>query len=101
MAQPFYERSVDSLHDLVDELERLDYDSGVRTFGDYNGAKRQLVFVTRSPPDSYTLMVYQTKGTRGKPAPGRRLFVREFGGAKELSAFLHDLVSRPVRAFVY
>ena len=100
-ANLFFEKSVGSLPQLMREVDLLDLDSGIRTFGDYQGRKRQLVFVTRSPHDTYTLMVYETKTSRGGPVPGRRLLVKEFRTKQELGVFLSGLLSRPVEAFVY
>ncbi len=96
----FFEKSVTSLPKLMREVDLLDLDSGIRTFGDFQGKKRQFVFVTRSPHDTYTLMVYERKaGTN--PVPGRRLLVKEFQKREDLSEFMRTLLSRPVKAFVY
>jgi len=94
-----FEKRVDSFRDLSKELEWLDMDSGVRTFGDYQGRKRQFVFVTRSPQDTYVLMVYEKKGR--PPLPGKRLLAKEFKGRDDLTKFMRTLVSRPLQAFVY
>jgi hypothetical protein len=96
----FFEKKVGSFPRLVEELGLLDLDSGVRTFGDYRG-KRRLVFVTRSPHDTYTLMVYENKGSAAKPAAGERLLVKDFREMDGLVEFLRGLLSRPVKAFVY
>ncbi len=96
----FFEKSVNSFPKLMKEVGLLDLDSGIRTFGDYAGKKGQFVFLTRSPHDTYTLMVYEKKGGR-QPAPAERLLVKEFRGIAELRAFMRKLLSKPVRAFVY
>ncbi len=96
----FFEKSVNSFPRLAEEVGLLDLDSGIRTFADYQG-RRQLVFVTRSPHDTYTLMVYERKVGRRGYAAGRRLLVKEFKKKPELIRFMRDLLSRPVRAFVY
>jgi hypothetical protein len=96
----FFEKSVSSFPKLMEEVRLLDLDSGIRTFGDYHGRKGQFVFVTRSPHDTYTLMVYEKKGGRA-PAPGKRLLVKEFQTKGQLGKFMRGLLSRPVRAFVY
>ena len=95
-----FEKRVSSLPRLMEEVELLDLDSGIRTFGDYDGKKGQFVFVTRSPNDTYVLMVYEKRPGR-PPVPGDRLLVKEFGDAGALEAFMRKLVSKPVRAFVY
>ena len=97
----FYEKSVGSFPKLMEEVELLDLDSGVRTFGDYKGKKRQFVFFTRSPHDSYTLMVYEKRGNARKPVPGERLLVEEFRTKEALGEFLRGTLSKPLRAFVY
>lgn len=97
----FFEKSVDSFPKLMKEVDWLDLDSGIRTFGDYDGRKKQFVFVTRSPHDGYTLMVYEKKANAGKSIPGERLFVKEFQTKEALGEFMWSLLSRPVKAFVY
>ena len=97
----FFEKSVNSFAKLVQEVDLLDLDSGIRTFGDYEGKKRQFVFVTRAPHDTYTLMVYEKRTDKGRPVPGRRLLVKKFRSKEDLSHFMKDLLSRPVKAFIY
>ena len=101
MPHSFFEKSVGSFPGLMDEVDLLDLDSGIRTFGDYEGKKKQFVFVTRSPHDGYVLMVYAKKTGAGTPVPGKRLLVKEFQRKEELGEFLKSTLSRPVRAFVY
>ena len=101
MGKLFYEKKVDSFANLMKEVDLLDLDSGIRTFGDYKGKKGQFVFVTRSPHDSYTLMVYKKKAGAGTPVPGERLLVKEFERKEELEELMRALPSKPVRAFVY
>jgi hypothetical protein len=96
----FYEKKVGSFAKLTEEVDLLDLDSGIRTFGDYQGKKGQFVFVTRSPHDTYTLMVYDRKGG-DSTVPGRRLLVKEFKAKEDLLGFMRGLLSKPVRAFVY
>jgi len=96
----FYEKKVASFAKLTKEVDLLDLDSGIRTFGDYQEKKGQFVFVTRSPHDSYTLMVYERKGGKAR-VPGRRLLVKEFKRKGSLVEFMRGLLSRPVTAFVY
>jgi len=100
MPHSFFEKTVGSFPRLMEEVGLLDLDSGIRTFGDYEGKKKQFVFVTRSPNDAYVLMVYAKKGA-GTPIPGERLLVKEFRTREELGEFMKRTLSRPVRAFVY
>lgn len=97
----FFEKSVNSFSKLKEEVDILDLDSGIRTFGDYKGKKRQFVFVTRSPHDSYVLMVYEKKTGGSYPVPGRRLLVKEFWKKEDLVEFMRNSLSKPVKAFVY
>jgi hypothetical protein len=97
----FFEKSVDSFPRLMEEVGLLDLDSGIRTFGDYEGKKKQFVFVTRSPNGSYVLMVHARKKGAGTPIPGKRVLVKEFRTREELGEFMKRTLSRPVRAFVY
>ena len=97
----FFEKTVTSLPKLLEELELLDLDSGVRTFGDYNGKKRQFVFISRSPNGSYILMVYGKKTRSGTPVPSDRLLVKEFDTVDALEGYVRELLSKPVRAYVY
>jgi hypothetical protein len=97
----FFEKSVNSFPKLVEEVDLLDLDSGIRTYGDYEGRRKQFVFVTRSPHDTYTLMVYGKKTSAGRPVPDKRLLVREFKRKEGLLEFMRSLLSKPVKAFVY
>ncbi|MDA4136369.1 MAG: hypothetical protein OK449_05140 [Thaumarchaeota archaeon] len=101
MPHSFFEKSVGSFLGLMDEVDLLDLDSGIRTFGDYQGKKRQFVFVTRSPNEGYVLMVHAKKKGTSAPIPGRRLLVKEFRTREELGEFMKSMLSRPVRAFIY
>jgi hypothetical protein len=92
----FFEKGVSSFPRLMREVDLLDLDSGIRTFGDY-----KFVFVTRSPHDSYTLMVYERKPSDSGYAAGKRLLVKEFKEKEDLGEFMRALLSRPVKAFVY
>lgn len=101
MPQLFFEKSVDSFPALMEEVDLLDLDSGIRTFGDYEGKKKQFVFVTRSPNDGYVLMVHSKKKGATTPIPGKRLLVKEFRTREELGGFMKSILSKPVKAFVY
>jgi hypothetical protein len=101
MGRLFYEKKVSSFANLMKEVDLLDLDSGIRTFGDYKGKKAQFVFVTRSPHDSYTLMVYEKKAGAKTPIPGERLLVKEFERKDDLEELMKALLSKPVEAFVY
>jgi hypothetical protein len=97
----FFEKTVTSLPRLLEEIELLDLDSGIRTFGDYDGKKRQFVFISRSPNDSYILMVYGRKNRSGTPVPADRLLVKEFKTKNALGGYVRGLLSKPVRAYIY
>ena len=97
----FFEKTVTSLPKLLAELKLLDLDSGVRTFGDYNGKKNQFVFISRSPNGSYIIMVYGRKNRSGTAVPAQRLLVKEFSTVDALEGYVRPLLSRPVRAYIY
>lgn len=100
MKRLFFERKVGSFSELAKEAGLLDLDGGIRAFADFQGKKRQLVFVTRSPYDTYTLMLYERRAGRGGSV-GKRLLVKEFTAKDELLRFMRGLLSRPLQAFVY
>jgi hypothetical protein len=95
----FYEKTVDSLSGLMQEVELLDLDGGIRSHVTYNG-KKSLVFITRSP-GGFTLMVYGRRLDGSQEAPARRLLVKEFRTGSELKRFVGGILTRPVKAFVY
>jgi hypothetical protein len=98
----FFEKTVKSFPELMREVEMLDLDSGIRTYGDIEGKKKQFVFVTRSLfHDGYILMVYSKKREGKVEIPDKRLLAKEFRGKEELGRFMAGLLSRPVKAFVY
>jgi len=100
MGKLFFEKSANSFPRLMEEVGLLDLDSGIRTFGDFQGKRKQFVFVTRSPNEGYVLMVYARTGT-DKPVPGKRLLVKEFRTKEALGEFMRSLLSKPVKAFIY
>ncbi len=57
--------------------------------------------MTRSPHDTYTLMVYENNSKTSHPIVGKRLLVKEFKKSEDLTDFMRTLLSKPVRAFVY
>lgn len=83
------------------EIQLLDLDGGVRTFGDFQGKRKQFVFITRSPREGFTLMIYERESRDGKAAPGRRLEVKELHDEADLGKSLRSLLSKPVRAYIY
>jgi len=93
----FYEKKVTSFGALVNAVEVLDEDSGIRLDGVRNG-KKCLVFVTRFGT-SYTMMTYSLAGKTGEP--GKRLGVLEFDGVDAVAAELRSTAPGRIRAFVY
>jgi hypothetical protein len=91
-----YERRVSTFSKLMDEVESLDADAGIRLEGRYAG-KRCYVFVTRSPA-GYAVMVYRRDG---RFIESDRLFAGEFESARTLGEFLKGMTCRPFRAYVY
>ena len=98
--QLFFEKSVNSFSGVMKEVNQLDLDSGIRADGKYGG-KKTFIFVTRSPHDGYTLMVYWKKPRAKGFVPDKRVLVKEFGNQEDLGGFMRKLLAKPVRAFVY
>ena len=95
----FHEEKISSFPLLVQELDRLDMDAGVRTFGKYN-SKKCLVFMTKSFR-GFVAALYSVRTSGKDILPDKRLLVKEFAGIKELENFLGEVIEKPVRAFAY
>ncbi|MDA4132944.1 MAG: hypothetical protein OK454_07445, partial [Thaumarchaeota archaeon] len=93
----FFEKSVNSFPSLMQEVDWLDLDSGIRA----EGMGEQFVFVTRSPQHGYTLMVYGKKPHGKGSVPDKRLLVKEFRTKELLGDFMRGLLAKPVLAYVY
>jgi hypothetical protein len=94
----FYEKRIQSLDKVMEEIRRLDSDSGVRLVGLYR-RKPSFAFLTRSG-GTYTLMVYERKG-RNQPVLGARLLSRESDSLDELRRFLAEFAEKRVDAYIY
>lgn len=91
-----YERRVSTFSRLMDEVESLDSDAGIRLEGKYAG-EGCYVFITRSAT-GYTVMAYRRKGRFRETD---RLYSGEFESAKDLGEFLKHVARRPLKAYVY
>ena len=94
----FYEKRIRSFNNLMSELRRLDYDSGVRIIGSFH-KRKCFAFVTRSG-DVYTVMIYERKG-RKTPALGARILSREVKSVDHLREFLEQIGQEEMEAYVY
>lgn len=94
----FYEKRVRSFARLMQEIRRLDSDSGVRVAGSYL-KKACFAFLTRSV-GTYTVMVYERRGRRA-PALGARILSKDFQSMDELETFLRRITQKDVDAYVY
>jgi hypothetical protein len=94
----FYEKRIQSFDAVMEEVRRLDSDSGVRVVGTYR-KRPSFAFLTRSGR-TYTLMVYERKGLE-EPAPGARILSKEFESLDDLGIFLREFSAKGVDAYVY
>ena len=94
----FYEKEVRSFGKLVQEVRRLDLDSGIRVAGSY-ARKNCFAFITRSA-DTYAVMVYERRGEKA-PRVGAKIVSREFGSVNELRKLLRKIAPKEVVAYVY
>ena len=94
-----YEKKINSLPKVMEELSTLDPDAGVRSTGRF-GSRKCFVFVTKSL-DVYTVALYSMKSVKKQSLPDRQLLIKEFASLQELEKFLSGVVAKPVRAFAY
>jgi len=94
-----YERRVKSMSELLDELQDLDADEGVRILAESEGRKK-LVFVTRHS-GRYSLGISDAEARNGKLVPGKKMSFREFSDQRTLREFLSGVVAKPLTAYVY
>jgi hypothetical protein len=95
-----YEKRLNTLSELADELRNLDFDGGVRVQGSYGG-ERCLIFITKSG-DRFVMALYSGKrGTSGLEVPDRRLMLREYEEIGPLMRFLEGEALDPLEAYSY
>ncbi|MEM3670416.1 MAG: hypothetical protein QW767_01540 [Thermoprotei archaeon] len=93
------EKHINSLRSLLENLETLELDEGIRFEGRLDG--KQCVFFIAKPASNYVIAAYR-KGTRGDGEPiGERLLFKEFQNLHELQVFLEGLSPKPSKAFRY
>ena len=95
----FYEKKIGSFSQLINELDVIDFDAGVRAVGKYK-AKKCFVFVTRSSK-GYTSVLCGIRRVGKDLLPDKRLLAKEFATIDDLEEFLAQHVSKPVVAFEY
>lgn len=95
----FQEKKITSFSQLIDELDIIDADAGVRAFGRYK-SKKCFVFVTRST-NGFTSVLCSMKRAGKDFVPDKRLLAKEFATIHDLEKFLAEFVTKPVVAFEY
>jgi hypothetical protein len=95
----FQEKKIGSFPQLISELDVIDYDAGVRTFGKYK-AKKCFIFVTRSAK-GFTSVLCSMKRAGKDFVPDKKLMAKEFESLQELEKFLAEYIAKPVVAFEY
>jgi hypothetical protein len=89
-----YEERLRSMRTLLDELEGLEADAGIRVAGRFRGRER-LMFVNRH---SGKYVVWITP--KGGPRKSGGAF-RTFNEASRVRRFLRETVSEPIEAYLY
>ncbi len=94
-----FEKKIVSFHQLMEKIQGLDLDAGIRASGKYK-EKKCLVFVTRFP-GGFAVVASSVKREGKEDFPDRQLLAKEFTDQRELESFLNSVVSKPVKAFLY
>lgn len=95
-----YEKRLNTLSELAEELRTLDFDGGVRVQGRYGG-EPCFIFITR-PSGSFTVALYSGKrGASGTEVPDRRLMLKEYAEVGPLMKFLDGKALDPLEAYSY
>jgi hypothetical protein len=94
-----YEKKLNSLPELLNELNNLDFDAGIRAIGKYN-SKRCFVFVTRSA-NGFTSLLYNIKSSGKESLPDKRLLAKEFPDFEQTKEFLSRIIAKPIKAVAY
>lgn len=95
-----YEKRLNTLPELAEELRTLDFDGGIRVQGRYGG-EPCFIFITKSG-DRFVMALYSGKrGTSGSNVPDRRLMLKEYEGIGPLMKFLEGEALDPLEAYSY
>ena len=95
-----YEKRLDTLEDLADELRILDFDGGVRIQGRFGG-EPCFIFITRASDDFTVVLYSEKKGESGTNVPDRKLMMKEYSEIAPLMKFLEGEALDPLEAYSY
>jgi hypothetical protein len=95
-----YEKRLNTLGELAEELRALDFDGGIRVQGRHAG-KPCFIFVTKAG-EIFTMAVYSGKrGASGSEIPDRKLMMKEYKEVAPLMKFLEEEAISPFEAYSY
>jgi hypothetical protein len=95
-----YEKRLNSLPELAEELRTLDFDAGIRVQGKYGG-EPCFIFITKSG-SKFVMALYSGKrGTSGSDVPDRRLMLKEYEEITPIMKFLEGEALDPLEAYSY
>ena len=95
-----YEKRLDTLPELAEELRTLDFDAGVRVRGDREG-KPCFMFVTKAGENFMMALYTMKKGESGKEVPDKRVVLNEYNKIGPLLEFLKTEALAPLEAYSY
>jgi hypothetical protein len=95
-----YEKRLNTLRELAEELRTLDFDGGIRVQGRHGG-EPCFIFVTKSGVSFVMAMYSGKRGTSGSEVPDRRLMLKEYGEIGPLMKFLEGQVLDPLEGYSY
>jgi hypothetical protein len=95
-----YEKRLNTLPELTEEIRTLDFDGGIRVQGKYGG-EPCFIFITKSGA-RYVMALYSGKrGNSGSHVPDRRLMLKEYEEIEPLMRFLEGEALDPLEAYSY
>jgi hypothetical protein len=95
-----YEKRLDTLAELAEELRTLDFDAGIRMQGRYGG-EPCFIFVTKDGGDFVVALYSGKRGESGIEVPDRRLMLKEYKEVGPLMKFLEGEAMDPLEAYSY
>jgi hypothetical protein len=95
-----FEKRLDAMPELAEELKNLDFDGGVRVLGSYAG-EPCFIFITKAE-GMFTVALYtRKKGDSGIEIPDHRLMLKDYEHVGNLMKFLEGEVLLPLEAYSY
>ena len=95
-----YEKRLDSLTELADELRTLDFDGGIRVQGRYGGAPC-FIFITKAGASFAKALYSERRGASGNEVPDTLLMLKEYKEVEPLLKFLEGEALEPLDAYSY